>query len=78
MMKMTGLAPNQYWPTDFFRSSLFLQPHINSEERYLGGILNFVPKLKLRPVFKKSFKFQSQNLGIQLWTLQFSKFQNFL
>jgi hypothetical protein len=49
-MKMTGLAPNQYWPTDFFSSSkkkLFLQPHINSEERYLGGILNFVPKLKL-------------------------------
>jgi hypothetical protein len=55
-----------------------MQSHINSEERYLGGILTFVPKLKLQPVFKKSFKFQSQNLGIQLWAPQFSRFQNFL
>jgi hypothetical protein len=49
MMKMRGLAPNQHWPTDFFQSAkkLFLQPHINSKERYLGGILNFVPELKL-------------------------------
>ena len=30
-----------------FKKNLFLQPHINSEEHYLGGILNFVPKLKL-------------------------------
>jgi hypothetical protein len=30
-----------------FKNNLFLQPHITSEKRYLGGILNFVPKLKL-------------------------------
>jgi hypothetical protein len=56
--KMRGLAPNQYWPTDFFlifKKKIFLQPHINSKEHYLGGILNFVPKLKLKPVFKKKF-----------------------
>jgi hypothetical protein len=27
----------------FKKKKLFLQPHTNSEERYLGGILNFVP-----------------------------------
>jgi hypothetical protein len=49
MMKMRGLVPNQHWPTDFFQSlkKIFLQPHINFAERYLQGILNFVPKLKL-------------------------------
>ncbi len=55
-----------------------LLPHINSKERYLGSFLNFCPELTFYTVFKKSFKFQSQNLGIQLWTPQFSKFQNFL
>jgi len=31
------------------QKKIFLQPHINSAQRYLGGILNFVPKLKLQP-----------------------------
>jgi hypothetical protein len=49
MLKIRGLAPNQHWPTGFFdlQKKLFLQPHINSEECYLGGILKNVPKLKL-------------------------------
>jgi hypothetical protein len=33
-----------------FKKNLFLQPHINSKERYLGGILNFCPELKLYTV----------------------------
>jgi hypothetical protein len=27
-----------------FKKKLFLQAHINSKERYLGGILNFCPE----------------------------------
>jgi hypothetical protein len=47
-----------------FEKKLFLQPHINLKERYLSGILNCCPELKLYPVFKKIYKFQSQNLRI--------------
>ncbi len=78
ILKMKGFVPNQHWPTDFIWSSkkLFLQTHIISKEHYLSTILNFCPELKLYTVFKKSFKFQSQKLGIQLWSPQFSKFPN--
>jgi hypothetical protein len=56
ILKIRGLAPNQNWPTYFFQSSkkkLFLLPHINSKEGYLGKFLNICPELKLQPVFKK-------------------------
>ena len=37
----------------------------------------FRPYIKIEACFQKSFKFQSQNLGIRLWTPQFSKIQFF-
>ncbi len=52
--------------------------HINSKEGYFSRILKICPELKLKPVFKKSFEFQSQNLGIKLWSLLFSKFSKIL
>ncbi len=55
LMKMRGLVPNQHWPTYFsdLQKKLYLQPHINSKEHYLGGILNFWLKLILYTVSKK-------------------------
>jgi hypothetical protein len=41
-----------------FKKNLFLQPHINSKERYIGGIMNFVPKLKLSKFLKKVLNFK--------------------
>jgi hypothetical protein len=36
-----------------FKILLFLQTHINSAGGYLGRMWNFLPELKLYPVFKK-------------------------
>ncbi len=57
-----------------FKKQNLLLSQVNSKEHYLVRILNICPELKLQPVFKKKFEFQSQNLGIKLWNLLFSKF----
>ncbi len=78
MLKIRDVVPNQHWPTNFIQSSkkvIFVTKH-KFRRALPWQSFEFWPWIKIIASFPKNYKLKSQNLRIQLWSLQFSKFLN--